>query len=172
MALIRTLRGITPQIGSDCFLAETAVIIGDVKLGNQCTVWYHAVVRGDVNSIIIGDQSNIQDGAVIHCTYKRSATTIGKNVSIGHNAIVHGCIIEDNVLIGMGSIIMDDAVIGTGAFIAAGAVVLQSTKVEAGWLYAGIPAKPVRPVDDKLREIIDRTAVNYPMYGRWFQDQN
>jgi carbonic anhydrase/acetyltransferase-like protein (isoleucine patch superfamily) len=172
MALIRTLQGKTPQIGKECFLAETSVVIGDVKLGDQCTVWYNAVIRGDVNSIVIGDQSNIQDGAVIHCTYKGAATRIGKNVSVGHNAIVHGCTVEDDVLIGMGAIIMDDAVIETGALIAAGAVVLQGTVVKSHWLYAGIPAKAIRPVDEKLRAIIDRTARNYPMYAGWFTEQN
>ena len=169
MALIRTVRGFTPQIGEDCFLAETAVIIGEVMMGRKCSVWYNAVVRGDVNSITIGDYSNIQDGAVIHGTYERAKTTIGSHVSIGHNALVHGCTLEDYVLVGMGAIVMDDAVIGKGSFIAAGAVVLQGTRVEPGMLYAGVPAKPVRPVDEKLRHIIERTAMNYPKYADWFR---
>ena len=169
MALIRTVRGFTPQIGEECFLAETAVIIGEVMMGKKCSVWYNAVVRGDVNSITIGDYSNIQDGAVIHGTYERAKTTIGSHVSIGHNALVHGCTLEDYVLVGMGAIVMDDAVIGKGSFIAAGAVVLQGTRVEPGMLYAGVPAKPVRPVDEKLRHIIERTAMNYPKYADWFR---
>ena len=169
MALIRTVRGFTPQIGEDCFLAETAVIIGEVMMGRKCSVWYNAVVRGDVNSITIGDYSNIQDGAVIHGTYERAKTTIGSHVSIGHNALVHGCTLEDYVLVGMGAIVMDDSVIGKGSFIAAGAVVLQGTRVEPGMLYAGVPAKPVRPVDEKLRHIIERTAMNYPKYADWFR---
>ena len=169
MALIRTVRGFTPQIGEECFLAETAVIIGEVMMGRKCSVWYNAVVRGDVNSITIGDYSNIQDGAVIHGTYERAKTTIGSHVSIGHNALVHGCTLEDYVLVGMGAIVMDDSVIGKGSFIAAGAVVLQGTRVEPGMLYAGVPAKPVRPVDEKLRHIIERTAMNYPKYADWFR---
>lgn len=172
MALIKTVRGFTPGFGSNCFLAETAVVIGDVKMGNNCSVWYHAIVRGDVNSITVGDYSNIQDGAVIHGTYERSKTVIGSHVSIGHNAIVHGCTLEDHVLVGMGAVIMDDAVIGTGSFIAAGAVVLQGTRVAPGMLYAGVPAKPIRPVDEKLRHIIDRTSLNYPKYADWFREDS
>ena len=172
MALIRSVRGFTPVFGDDCFLAETAVVIGEVTMGKGCSVWYNAVVRGDVNSIRIGDFSNIQDGAVIHGTFERSATVIGNHVSIGHNALVHGCTVEDHVLIGMGAIIMDDAVIGKGSFIAAGAVVLQGTRVEPGMLYAGVPAKPVRAVDEKLRHIIDRTSLNYPRYASWFKEDS
>ena len=170
MALIRSVRGFTPEMGSSCFLAETAVLIGQVTMGNDCSVWYNAVVRGDVNSIVIGNQTNIQDGAVIHGTYERFATTIGSQVSIGHNALVHGCTLEDRVLIGMGSIVMDGAVVGTGSVVAAGAVVLQGTKIEAGMLYAGVPAKPIRKVDDALKELIDRTARNYPRYAGWFRE--
>ena len=170
MALIRSVRGFTPSFGSDCFLAETAVVIGEVQMGSNCSVWYNAVVRGDVNSITVGDFSNIQDGAVIHGTYERSKTVIGSHVSIGHNAIIHGCTLENHVLVGMGAIIMDDAVIGEGSFIAAGAVVLQGTRVEPGMLYAGVPARPVRPVDEKLRHIIDRTSRNYPVYADWFRE--
>jgi carbonic anhydrase/acetyltransferase-like protein (isoleucine patch superfamily) len=169
MALIRSVRGFTPKFGEECFLAETAVIIGEVSMGKKCSVWYNAVVRGDVNSIAIGDYSNIQDGAVIHGTYERAKTIIGNHVSIGHNALVHGCTLGDFVLVGMGAIVMDDAIIGNGSFIAAGAVVLQGTRVEPGMLYAGVPAKPIRAVDEKLRHIIERTAQNYPKYADWFR---
>jgi carbonic anhydrase/acetyltransferase-like protein (isoleucine patch superfamily) len=169
MALIRSVRGFTPKFGEECFLAETAVIIGEVSMGKKCSVWYNAVVRGDVNSIAIGDYSNIQDGAVIHGTYERAKTIIGSHVSIGHNALVHGCTLGDFVLVGMGAIVMDDAIIGNGSFIAAGAVVLQGTRVEPGMLYAGVPAKPIRAVDEKLRHIIERTAQNYPKYADWFR---
>lgn len=157
-------------MGKSCFLAETAVLIGQVTMGDDCSIWYNAVVRGDVNSITIGNQTNIQDGAVIHGTFERFATTIGSRVSIGHNAMVHGCTLEDRVLIGMGAIVMDGAVVGTGSVVAAGAVVLQGTRIEPGMLYAGVPAKPVRKVDDALLELIDRTARNYPRYAEWFRD--
>jgi carbonic anhydrase/acetyltransferase-like protein (isoleucine patch superfamily) len=146
MALIRSLNGHTPRFGRDPFLAETAVVLGDVVMGDQCSVWYNAVVRGDVNSIRIGHRVNIQDGAVLHCTYQKCGLTIGDDVSIGHNAIVHGCTVHDKVLIGMGAIVMDQAVIGEGSVIAAGAVVLQNTVVEPGSLMAGVPAKRIGPV--------------------------
>ena len=138
-------------------------------MGNNCTVWFNAVVRGDVHSITIGDNSNIQDGAVIHCTYQRAKTVIGSNVSIAHNAIVHGCTIEDNVLIGMGAIVMDGAVIGNNSVIAAGAIILPGTKVEPGSMYAGNPAKRMKDISDEMREVIQRTARNYPMYAEWFK---
>lgn len=170
MALIKSVRGFTPQLGSECFLAETAVILGEVFIGNHCTIWYNAVVRGDVNRITIGDRTNIQDGVVIHGTYQKNSTILGSDVSIGHNAIVHGCTIEDRVLIGMGAIVMDTAVIETGSMVAAGAVVLQGTKVSAGMLYAGVPAKPIRKIDQELLEMIDRTAKNYPIYASWFKE--
>ena len=170
MALIKSVRGFTPQLGSECFLAETAVILGEVFIGNHCTIWYNAVVRGDVNRITIGDRTNIQDGVVIHGTYQKNSTILGSDVSIGHNAIVHGCTIEDRVLIGMGAIVMDTAVIETGSMVAAGAVVLQGTKVSAGMLYAGVPAKPIRKIDHELLEMIDRTAKNYPIYASWFKE--
>lgn len=170
MALIRPVRGFTPVMGKDCFLAETAVIIGEVIMGDSCSIWYNAVVRGDVNRITIGHQTNIQDGAVIHGTYQRHATSIGNQVSIGHNALVHGCTVEDRVLVGMGAIVMDGAVVGSGSIIAAGAVVLQGTQVEAGMLYAGVPARPIRKVDDELAALIDRTAGNYPKYAGWFRE--
>lgn len=169
MAIIKTVRGFTPKLGINCFLADNAVLVGDVILGDNCTVWFNAVVRGDVNTIIVGDNSNIQDGAVIHCTYQKSKTTIGRNVSIAHTAVVHGCTIEDNVLIGIGAIVMDDAVIGSGSVIAAGAVVLPGTKVEPGTIYAGMPARYIKDVGPEMTAIIDRTAKNYPMYAEWFK---
>ncbi len=171
MALIRTVRGFTPKFAGEPFLAETAVVIGDVVMGEKCSVWYNAVVRGDVNSIRIGDRVNIQDGAVLHCTYERAALTIGNDVSIGHNAIVHGCTVHDKVLIGMGAIVMDHAVIGEGSVIAAGAVVLQNTVVEPGSLMAGVPAKRIRAVGEDLsKNEIERIARNYQTYASWFME--
>lgn len=171
MALIRTVRGFTPKFGEDAFLAETAVVIGDVVMGDGCSVWYNAVVRGDVHSIRIGDRVNVQDGAVLHCTYQRAPLTIGHDVSIGHNAIVHGCTVQDKVLIGMGAIVMDHAVIGEGSVIAAGAVVLQNTVVPPGSLMAGVPAKRVREVGEDLsRNEIERIAANYRLYASWFKE--
>ncbi len=171
MALIRTLRGITPVFGRDPFLAETAVVIGDVRMGDQCSVWYNAVVRGDVNSIRIGDRVNIQDGAVLHCTYQKASLIIGSDVSIGHNAIVHGCRIHDKVLIGMGAIVMDHAEIGEGSVIAAGAVVTQNMIVEPGSLIAGVPGKRIKQVSEELsRGEIERIARNYLMYAGWFTE--
>jgi carbonic anhydrase/acetyltransferase-like protein (isoleucine patch superfamily) len=169
MAIIKSIRGFTPQYGENCFFADNAVIVGQVIMGKNCTVWFNAVVRGDVHSITIGDETNIQDGAVIHSTYQKAKTVIGSKVSIAHNAVVHGCTIEDSVLIGMGAIVMDDAIIGTGAVIAAGAVVLPGTKVEAGSIYAGIPAKRIKSVGDEMKAVIERTARNYPMYADWFR---
>ena len=169
MAIIKEVRGYAPRFGQNCFLADTAVVVGEVTMGDNCTVWFNAVVRGDVHSITIGDNTNIQDGAVIHCTYQRAKTVIGNNVSIAHNAIVHGCTIKDNVLIGMGAIIMDDAVVESNSVIAAGAVVLPKTVVEAGSIYAGMPAKKIKNISDEMREVIQRTAKNYPMYAEWFK---
>jgi len=169
MAIIKTVRGFAPVFGKNCFLADNAVVVGEVTMGDNCTVWFNAVVRGDVNTITIGDNSNIQDGAVIHCTYQKSKTRIGKNVSIAHTAVVHGCTIEDNVLIGMGAIVMDDAVIGSGSVIAAGAVVLPGTIVEPGTIYAGMPAKYIKDVGPEMTAVIERTAKNYPMYAEWFK---
>lgn len=169
MAIVRSVRGFTPKFGENCFLAENSVVVGEVIMGNNCTVWFNAVVRGDVHSITIGDNTNIQDGAVIHCTYQKAKTVIGSNVSIAHNAIVHGCTIHDNVLIGMGAIIMDDAVVESNAVIAAGAVVLAGTRVEAGSIYAGMPAKKVKDITEEMKEVIQRTARNYPMYAEWFK---
>ena len=169
MAIIKTIRGFTPIFGSNCFLADNAVVVGEVTMGNNCTVWFNAVLRGDVHSITIGDDTNIQDGAIIHCTYQKAKTIIGNKVSVAHNAIIHGCTIEDNVLIGMGAIVMDDAVIGSGSVIAAGAIVLPGTKVEAGSIYAGIPAKKVKDTGPEMKLVIERTAKNYPMYAEWYK---
>jgi carbonic anhydrase/acetyltransferase-like protein (isoleucine patch superfamily) len=160
----------SPQFGEKCFLAVNATIVGDVIMGNQCSVWFNAVIRGDVNSIRIGNKVNIQDGAVIHCTYQKTKTTIADRVSIGHNAIVHGCTIEENVLIGMGAIVMDNCHIGSNSIIAAGAVLLENTTVEPGSVYAGVPAKKVKSVDQQLLEgEINRIADNYIMYSNWFK---
>ena len=169
MALILPCQGIHPELGNPAFIAENSTIIGDVRMGSDCSVWFQAVIRGDVNRITIGDRVNIQDGAIIHCTYQKFATTIGNDVSIGHRAIVHGCTIEDQVLIGMGSIVMDGAVIGRGSIIAAGAVVLEGTEVPPGSVYAGVPAKLVKAVDaDLAQDQIARIAKNYLKYSTWF----
>ncbi len=157
-------------MGTDCFIAENATIVGDVVLGDNCSVWFNAVVRGDVNSIRIGHKTNIQDGAVIHCTYQKAATTIGNNVSIGHNAIVHGCTVEDNVLIGMGAIVMDKAVVQQNCIVAAGAIVLENTVCESGYIYAGIPAKKVKRLSQEQIDGLDKVANNYVMYGGWFKE--
>jgi len=158
-------------MGNDCFIAPNATIVGDVVMGDQCSVWFNAVIRGDVNSIRMGNKVNVQDGAVIHCTYEKTKTIVGNNVSIGHNAIVHGCTVEDNVLIGMGAIVMDNAYIGSNTIIAAGAVVLEGTKVEPGSIYAGVPAKKVKDISQTLISgEIDRIANNYLMYSGWFKE--
>jgi len=170
MALIISVRGYDPKFGANCFLAENATIVGAVTMGDNCTVWFNAVIRGDVNSIEIGNNTNIQDGAIIHCTYQKSNTVIGDNVSIAHNAIVHGCTIGDNVLIGMGAIIMDDAVVGSNSVIAAGAVVLGGTIIEPGSMYAGMPAKRIKDISEEMKTVIQRTAINYPMYAEWFKE--
>jgi carbonic anhydrase/acetyltransferase-like protein (isoleucine patch superfamily) len=167
MALIVPIMGKSPQFGEENWQAANATIVGDVTFGSHCTVWYNAVVRGDVNRIRIGNYSNIQDGAVIHCTYQKTETTIGNYVSIAHNAIVHGCTIEDYVLVGMGAIIMDGALIETGSIIAAGAVVTQNTRVPAGSIYAGNPAKLLKPVSPEAAEVFMRTAMNYLEYASW-----
>lgn len=170
MPVILPVKGIQPEFGKDCFIAPNATIVGDVTMGDGCSVWFNAVVRGDVNSIRIGNKVNIQDGAVIHCTYEKTKTIIGDNVSIGHNAIVHGCTVEDNVLIGMGAIVMDNARIGSNTIIAAGAVVLEGTQVEAGTIYAGVPAKKVKEISVELvNGEINRIANNYSMYASWFK---
>lgn len=172
MALILPVRGIKPQFGKNCYLADNATVVGEVKMGDNCSVWFNAVVRGDVNSITIGDNTNIQDGAIIHCTYKKARVVIGNNVSIAHNAVVHGCTIEDNVLIGMNAVVMDDAIVQSGAIVAAGAVVLANTIVEAGNIYAGAPAKKIKPVGNELQSVFERTAQNYIKYARWFTEGN
>lgn len=171
MALIRKVRGYTPQIGDECFLAENSVIIGDVVIGNQCSIWYSAVIRGDVNSIRIGNKVNIQDGSVLHTLYQKSTIEIGDNVSVGHNVTIHGAKICDYALIGMGSTILDNAVIGEGAIIAAGSLVLSNTIVEPGTLWAGVPAKFIKKVDEKQsKEMNERIAHNYIMYSNWYKE--
>ena len=168
--LIKTVRGFTPSYGERCFIAENATLIGDLVMGDECSVWYQAVIRGDVNSIRIGNQVNIQDGVVIHATYKTASTLIGNKVSIGHNAIVHGCTIKNNVLVGMGSIIMDHCVVGSNSIIATGAVVTQNTIIPPGSIYAGIPAKKIKDIDLNLQENeIERIAQNYLKYASWFK---
>ena len=170
MPIIKTVNGKQPQIPDDCYVAENATIVGEVSLGSNCSVWFNAVIRGDVHFINIGNKVNIQDGAIIHATYQKSPTTIGDNVSIGHNAIVHGCTIENNVLIGMGSIVMDDCIIGSNSIIAAGAVVTKNTIVESGSIYAGIPAKKVKDISlELISGEIDRIANNYVNYSGWFK---
>lgn len=170
MAIIKGVKGKRPVFGANNFIADNATVIGDVTFGDNCSVWYNGVIRGDVCSIEVGDNTNIQDGAVVHGTLGLSKTVLGKNVSIGHNAIIHGCIVEDNVLIGMGAIVMDNAVIKEGAVVAAGAVVLANTVVEAGMLYAGTPAKKVKAVGPQLKEMVDRTPGYYVMYASWIED--
>ena len=168
--LIKSVRGFTPQYGKNCFFAENATLIGELIMGDDCSVWYQAVVRGDVNCITIGDRVNIQDGAVIHGTFEKSATTIGDDVSIGHNAIVHGCTIEDRVLVGMGSIIMDDSVVGYNSIIAAGSVLPKNTVVPEGSVFAGIPAKKIKAISPELQKgEIERIAANYIQYASWFK---
>ena len=171
MPIIKSVNGKHPQIPKDCFIAENATILGEVSLGKDCSIWYNAVIRGDVHYIKIGNKVNIQDGAVIHATYQKSPTTIGNNVSIGHNAIVHGCTIQDNVLVGMGAIIMDDCIVESNAIIAAGAVVTKNTVVASGSIYAGIPAKKVKDISQELISgEIDRIANNYVKYASWYKE--
>lgn len=172
MALIKTVRGYTPQFGNDCFLADNSTVVGDVIIGNNCSIWFNAVVRGDVNSIRIGNKVNIQDGTVLHGLYEKSKINIGNNVSIGHNVIIHGATIHDNVLIGMGAIIMDHAVIGENSIIAAGAIVLNGTEVEPGSIYGGVPAKRIKSVDqEQTKEMIEKIANNYIMYAEWYKNE-
>ncbi|EOR95326.1 carbonic anhydrase, family 3 [Arcticibacter svalbardensis MN12-7] len=167
MSLIVPVKGIIPKFGKDCFLAPNSTIVGDVVLGNNCSVWYNAVIRGDVNAIRAGYNVNIQDGAVIHCTYLKAATYIGNNVSIGHNALVHGCTLEDNILVGMGAIVMDNVVVQSFTIIAAGSVVLENTICESGYIYAGVPAKKVKAITDEQREMLKQLPLNYIMYSKW-----
>lgn len=171
MALIKSVRGFTPEIGEETFLADNATVVGQVKMGKYCSVWFNAVVRGDVSPITIGDYTNIQDGVVVHATYNRNETRIGNRVSIAHNAIVHGCTIEDNVLVGMGAIVMDGVVIKSGSVIAAGAVVLQNTVVESGEIWAGNPAKFLKKTGEFMQSEIERISNAYPMYAGWFKEE-
>jgi len=171
MALIKSVKGNRPIFGVNIYLAENATVVGDVEMGNDCSVWFSAVIRGDVNSIRIGNKVNIQDGAIIHCTYQKAATIIGNNVSVGHNALVHGCTISDNVLVGMGAIVMDGVVVESNSIIAAGAVVLEGTHIESGVIYAGIPAKKVKELnEEQTARLIEGISNNYVMYSSWFKD--
>jgi carbonic anhydrase/acetyltransferase-like protein (isoleucine patch superfamily) len=168
MTLILPVKNVYPEIGSNCFLAENCTIVGDVVIGDNCSVWFNAVIRGDVNYIRIGNNTNIQDGAVIHCTYQKAATEIGNNVSIGHNALVHGCKLHDHVLIGMGAIVMDHAIVNEYCIIAAGAIILENMVCESGFLYAGIPARKIKPLTDQQMEMLSKLPENYKLYSSWF----
>ncbi|WMI66983.1 gamma carbonic anhydrase family protein [Aestuariibaculum sp. YM273] len=173
MPLIKPVNGKSPHIPEDCYISENATIVGDVTMGEECSVWFNAVIRGDVHYIKMGKKVNVQDGAVIHATYQTAPTNIGNNVSIGHNALVHGCTIHDNVLIGMGSIVMDDCVIESNSIIAAGAVLTQNTHVESGSIYAGVPAKKIKDISQELISgQIDRIANNYVKYSSWFKEES
>ena len=170
--IIKKVKGIAPSWGKDCFLAENSVVTGDVVMGDDCSVWFNAVIRGDVHYIRMGNRVNVQDGAIIHCTYQKAPTTIGNNVSIGHNAIVHGCTVHDNVLIGMGAIVMDHCVVGSNSIIAAGAVLTQNTHVPSGCIFAGVPARKVKDISSELISgEIERIAQNYLMYAGWYQEE-
>jgi carbonic anhydrase/acetyltransferase-like protein (isoleucine patch superfamily) len=172
MPFILPVKGVFPEMGANCFIAPNATIVGDVIMGDDCSVWFNAVIRGDVNSIRMGNKVNVQDGAVIHCTYQKTKAIIGNNVSIGHNAIVHGCVIADNVLVGMGAIVMDNVQIGSNCIIAAGAVVLENTVIEAGSIYGGVPAKKIKDISQELiGGEINRIANNYLMYSGWFKEE-
>jgi carbonic anhydrase/acetyltransferase-like protein (isoleucine patch superfamily) len=171
MALIKPVKGKAPQFGKNIYLAENCTVVGEVTMGDDCTVWFNAVVRGDVHYIRVGNKVNIQDGAVIHCTYQKHPTNIGNNVSIGHRAIVHGCTLEDNVLVGMGAIVMDNVYVEKNSIIAAGAVVLENTRIESGSIYAGVPAKKVKDLSpEHTKDLLDRIANNYVMYADWFRE--
>lgn len=173
MALIKSVRGFTPQIGENTFLADNATIIGDVVIGNDCSIWFGTIIRGDVNSIRIGNGTNIQDGSVLHTLYQKSTIDIGNNVSVGHNVVIHGAKVCDGALLGMSSVILDNAVIGEGAIIAAGSVVLSNTLVEPGSIYAGVPAKFVKKVDpEQAKEINQKIAKNYLMYSSWYKEED
>ena len=171
MALIKSVRGFTPKIGKDTFLADNCSIIGDVVIGDECSIWFNAVLRGDVNSIRIGDRVNIQDGSVLHTLYQKSTIEIGNDVSIGHNVVIHGATVKDGALIGMNATILDHAVVGEGAIVAAGSVVLSNTRIEPGSIYAGIPAKFVKKVEpEQAKEINQKIAKNYLMYSSWYKE--
>ncbi len=170
MALIKEVRGFSPQFGQNCYLSENATIIGDVIMGDNCSIWFQSVVRGDVNSIRMGNKVNVQDGAIIHCTYQTAPTHIGDNVSIGHRAIVHGCTLRNNILVGMGAIIMDHAIVEDNVLIAAGAVVLENSLLESGYIYAGVPAKKIKAIsEERFKDTIERISNNYVMYAGWFE---
>ncbi|RZK43921.1 MAG: gamma carbonic anhydrase family protein [Pedobacter sp.] len=169
MPVILPVKGVYPEWDEDCFIAPNATIVGDVKIGSNCSIWFNAIIRGDVNAITIGNESNIQDGAVIHATYLKASTHIGNRVSVGHNAIVHGCVVHDNVLIGMGAIVMDNAVIEEFCIIGAGSVVLENTVCESGFLYAGTPAKKIKPITEEQRALLLKLPDNYVMYAGWFE---
>jgi carbonic anhydrase/acetyltransferase-like protein (isoleucine patch superfamily) len=172
MPVILPVKGVMPIFGNNCYIAPNATIVGDVLMCDDCSIWFNAVLRGDVNIIRMGNKVNVQDGAIIHCTYQKVATIIGNNVSIGHNAIVHGCVIEDNVLIGMGAIVMDNTVVGSNSIVAAGAVVLENTRIEPGSIYAGVPAKKVKEISpEMISGEINRIADNYVMYSGWFKQE-
>lgn len=169
MALIKKVRGFTPKIGKNCYLADNATIIGDVVIGDDCSIWFNTVLRGDVNSIRIANKVNIQDGTVLHCLYEKSIIEIGNNVSIGHNVVIHGAKIRDNVLVGIGAIVLDHAEIGENSIIAAGALVLAGTKIDPGTIWGGVPAKLIKKIEpEQTKEMIDRIADNYKMYAGWF----
>lgn len=168
MPLILTVKGVTPTIGDDCFIADNATLVGDVEIGEHSSIWFNAVIRGDVNRIRIGTYTNIQDGCIIHCTYRTAPTEIGSFVSVGHRAIVHGCTIHDHVLIGMGAIVMDHAIVEDFVIIAAGAVVLENTRCESGFLYAGVPARKIKPLTDDQFTMLRQLPHNYVMYSSWF----
>ncbi len=171
MATIRDVRGFTPKFGKNCFIAETAAVVGDVTMGDDCSIWYSAVLRGDVNTITMGNKVNVQDGAVLHTLYGKSVCEIGNNVSIGHNAVVHGAKIEDNCLIGINATVLDNVVVGTGSIVAAGALVLTGTVIEPGSIYAGVPARKVKSVDPaQNKEIIEGISQNYVTYAGWYKE--
>jgi carbonic anhydrase/acetyltransferase-like protein (isoleucine patch superfamily) len=171
MTLILPVKSILPKFGNDCFLAPNATIVGDVVMGDKCSVWFNSIIRGDVNSIRIGNKVNIQDGVIVHCTYEKAATSIGNNCSIGHGAIIHGCDLQDNVLIGMGAIIMDHAVIESFSIIAAGSIVLENTRVESGFIYAGAPAKKIKAISEVQRKLLEELPDRYIMYSEWFDSE-
>jgi len=171
MALIKSVRGFTPQFGINCYLADNSTIVGDVITGNNCSFWFNSIIRGDVNSIRIGNNVNIQDGSILHCTYKKTTISLGDNVCVGHNAIIHGATIHENVLIGMGAIIMDNALIKSNSIVAAGSLVLENTVIESGFIYGGVPAKMIKSIDkDEVREMVQKTANNYIMYAKWYDN--
>lgn len=169
MAYILPVKGVLPIVDPSCFVAENATLVGDLEIGANCSIWFNAVIRADVHSIRIGHHTNVQDGVVIHCTYQKACTTIGDFVSIGHNALVHGCTLQDHVLIGMGAIVMDHAMIEEFVIIAAGAVVLENTRCESGFLYAGIPAKKIKKLSDSQIDMLKKLPHNYVMYASWFE---